>query len=229
MKSLRILFVLGLAGPLAAQAGGLVPDRTTLDAITGSLGVTETFESYNLAAGTALTFTGINVFDSTVPLNGQGPGLVDPGVTFSGSLLQWDAATYFGAPTKEILFNSSTITIDFAVPTIAFGVDVRDFAGYSDMMSAAIYAADGTTLLATFSGGSAVALGGGTPVFFGYQDSSGIGRVTLTMQASPWSPLIDNLQFIPVPEPSTGVLLGAGLAWPLLAVRRRAKRRTLES
>jgi hypothetical protein len=85
-------------------------------------------------------------------------------------------------------------------------------------MTVTIYAADDTTVLNTFTG---IAIAH-PPIFFGYQDSSGIGRVVFASGGA-WSPLIDNLTFSPVPEPSTLGLLAAGLAALVGAARRRRR------
>jgi hypothetical protein len=56
------------------------------------------------------------------------------------------------------------------------------------------------------------------PFFIGYEDAGGISRVEV--HSVTWLGLgIDNLTFSAIPEPSTGLLLGLGLA--ALATRRR--------
>lgn len=203
----------------------VVIDRVTLNAILGGLAVSENFEAFQIAAGgaTALNVNTLGVstlvtFNSVI----QGPGLVAPGVTFSGSNLQWNAQNYYAAPSREILFNGPSITLDFATPTSAFGVDVRNFSGYGSTMSVTVFAANGTTVLYTATG---LALGG-TPIFFGYQNTGGIGRVTFTAAGSSWSPILDNLTFSAIPEPSVTALMLAGLGVITLAWRRRRVPRT---
>ncbi len=204
-------------GPLRGQAGGLVADRPTLNALLGGSGFTETFGGYILAPGTAYN-TGVSTLDSTSIVNSQGPNLVSPGLTFTGTNFQFDGVGYYNAVSREVLFNGNTMTINFASPTTAFGVDVRDFAGYSSTMTVTIYAPNDTTVLNTFSGISIA----DPAIFFGYQDPGGIGMVTLSDTGS-WSPIITNLTFVPVPEPATDGLTACGLAIMLARSMRRRK------
>jgi len=218
----KSLFLAALAGAaISAHAGILVPDRSTLSTILGASAVTEGFEAYSITAGSATDFGA--TLDATTVLNGQGPGLVVPGVSFStaGPSLQLDASGYFGAPSNELLSNSNGLTIDFSSPQQAFGVDLRDFAGYLNTATVIVYAANNTTVLDTYSN---IGLGG-TPVFFGYENSSGIGSVFLT-GTEPWSPIIDNVEFGSVagaaPEPSTIMMLLGGAGVVALARKRKS-------
>jgi hypothetical protein len=208
LKLLRPLLLALLVAPFLARGQTLVADRPTLNGILAGSAFTETFQGFTLFPGIGQVFTGVNTVDSTSIMNSEGPGLVAPGLTFSGTSVQWDAAGYYNAPSTELLFNSSTITIDFSSPTIAFGLDVRDFSGFSATMVVTVYGADGTTVLGTYSGISI----GDPSIFFGFQDAAGIGKVTLTNNANSWSPIIDNLTFEPVPEPSPFALIGCALA-----------------
>jgi len=211
------MLLICLAGPLRGQTGGLLADRPTLNALLGGSGFTETFGGYFLAPGTALN-TGASSLDSTSIINSQGPNLVSPGLTFTGTSLQFDAAGWYNAVSSELLFNGNTMNITFASPTIAFGLDVRDFAGYSSTMTVTIYAPNDTTVLNTYSGISL----SNPAVFFGYQDPGGIGMVTLSGSGS-WSPIITNLTFVPIPEPGTDGLMAGGLAIMLAVAMRRRK------
>jgi len=211
-----------LPGVAAAQ---LIPDRTTLDGILGSEGVLANFEGFTITAGSAINTTAVTL-DAFAIVDGQGPGLAPPNVTFFGTFggnLQWDDANYFGAPSREILFNSSgkSLSFDFGVPATAFGLDIRDFVGYTDIVTVTIYAPDRVSVLGTFGG--IVLDTTGVPVFFGYQAAGGIGRVTLSQVNNSWSPLIDNLAFTPIPEPSAWALFLAGIGcWATLRRWRRA-------
>lgn len=221
MRPLYAILFAFLAGNILAQTG-TVADRTTLNGILGGSAYTETFSGYPLSSGSALYFPAITTLNSTTLINSYGPGLVGPGVTFSdpadpGAGLQWDNTGYFTAASPEVLFNQGhSITITFAVPTIAFGADVRDF--NSNTMTATIFGADHTTVLATLSG---INLSSNS-VFLGYQASGGIGQVTLTETGS-WSPLVSNLTFAAVPEPSPGLLLGSGTLFLLIGAWRRGR------
>jgi hypothetical protein len=74
---------------------------------------------------------------------------------------------------------------------------------------------------------------GGT--FFGVVNTTGgIGRINIASLSTTPGELIDNLAFgtagstVPVPEPTTMLLLGTGLAWIGAAARKRRKARNTE-
>ncbi|GBD52164.1 PEP-CTERM sorting domain-containing protein [Microcystis aeruginosa] len=206
------------------SAGTIISDRTQLNTILGGSGVTENFENYNVPDGDA---QGLQAkLDSSTVVNGQGPGLVVNGVTFvaGSSNLQWNGANYFGSPSKELLANGQPMNIDFSVPVNAFGLDLRAYQGFGDTATVTIFGTDDSTVLDTIS---PIGLAGtGVPVFFGYQDIAGIGKIELTPQSLPWSPIIDNLTFgqsaaASTPEPST--VLGLGLLGLGALVKRQLK------
>jgi hypothetical protein len=222
----RAIFVLsGLAFTFGAWTmawAEQIPTRADLVTLLGGPGTIEDFESYSIAPGSA-TFTGITDLNSSTIVNGQGPGLVKPGLdfTFGTGELQWDGAGYFGSPSKEILSGAPAgqpLTIKFTDGTVdAFGVDLRAFSGYAATADVKIYALDDTTLVGEISG---VALStDGTPVFAGWHNAGGIGEVVLSQDGQPWSPIIDNLEYgaaapSGVPEPSSLVVFGvAGVAF----------------
>jgi hypothetical protein len=195
------------------SAGTIISDRAQLNTILGGSGVTENFENYNVNVGGAEVFD-TTLLDSSTVVNGQGPGLVVNGVTFvpGSSILQWNGANYFGAPSKELLANDQPMTIDFSVPVDTFGVDLRAFQGFGDTATVTIFGTDDSTVLDTISPIDLADTG--VPVFFGYQDLAGIGKIELTQVTWTWSPIIDNLTFgqsapSSTPEPST--VLGLGL------------------
>jgi hypothetical protein len=206
---------LALVGALPAQAAPIA-DRSTLQAmlVAGSL---EDFESFAVAGGTASNLD-CSTLDAAALCNGQGPGLVVAGVSFPLSVHgQWNGAGYFGSPTRDFLGGDPELVIDFSVPVEAFGVDLRAFAGFPGTATMIVFASDDVTPVGTLT---PIALGGdGVPVFAGWEDLAGIGRVEVTQTGQVWTPPIDNLEFGVVPEPSTALLLAAGLA--AFAVRRR--------
>jgi len=220
-------FLLALvAGPLMGQSGSTVANQTALNGILGSSAYTETFQGLALASGTAAVAPGFTSLDSTSILDFEtigvaGPGLVGPGVIYSapnGGSVQFDAPGYYNAASEELLISGGTaITVAFSTPTDAFGVDVRDFQGFSTTMTVTIYGADNATVLNTFSGITLT----DPAIFVGYQYSGGIGMVTFSDTES-WSPILSKLTFSPVPEPPTATLIAGGLAVVLgFSVRRR--------
>jgi PEP-CTERM motif len=192
-----------IAGPIASR-GALVT-------LLGGPGTVEDFSSYSVQNGVGeADATGISFLDSTTIVNGEGPGLIVPGVnfTFGTGQLQWDAAGYFGAPSQEILSGAPSgqpLVITFTSSVNAFGATA----------TMQIYAPDDTTLIGTVSN---IGLpDSGVPVFEGWQDAGGIGRVSLTQSGQQWSPLIENLEFgdtggAATPEPASLALLGIGVA-----------------
>ncbi|GCL57062.1 PEP-CTERM sorting domain-containing protein [Microcystis aeruginosa] len=207
------------------SAGTIISDRTQLNTILGGSGVTENFENYNVPDGNGYELQA-TLLDSSTVVNGQGPGLVVNGVTFvaGSSNLKWNRANYFGSPSKELVALSQTMNIDFSVPVNAFGLDLRAYQGFGDTATVTIFGTDDSTVLDTIS---PIGLAGtGVPVFFGYQDIAGIGKIELTQQSRPWSPIIDNLTFgqsaaASTPEPST--VLGLGLLGLGALVKRQLK------
>jgi hypothetical protein len=211
-----------VAGNALANTGGIVADRSTINSILAGYGpLTENFEAIGLPPGVGQI--GPSVLNSTTPFDGFGTGLVVPGVTFTslGGDLQWNSQGYYGQPSMDINGTGATLEIDFSTPTPAIGVDLLVFAGFGDNANVSVYGADDTTLLATVSG---IALSDpSSPVFFGYQDAGGIGKVQIQGVSRGWSPLIDNVTFAPVPEPSVLALAGVALGVFFMKSRSRAE------
>ena len=220
------MLAVGLLATLPASGAdaAAIANRTALQTILGGGGTIENFEALATSgAGAILTCPTLT---SASICNGQGPGLVQPGLTFSGpDSLQWNNIGWFGAPSRELQVRTGPIVIDFATAPDAFGVDLRTFSSFPGDANMDIYGADDTTLLGSITG---IALSvTGIPVFAGWQDAGGIGRVVLTQTLQSWSPIIDNLEYgasaaIDTPEPASAAMLGLGLA--VLALRRQKRR-----
>ena len=180
-------------------SAAVVLSRSGLQTLLGGPGTIEDFESYVVGYGTNGS-AGDTAFDSTSVLNGQGPGLVKPGLSFSGGAgTQWNGPGYFGSPSKEYLrYGDITIkpmVIDFSIVLTAFGLDLRAYSGFGTTAAMDIYATDDTTLIGSLTGISLSA--SGVPVFAGWENNTGIGKVVLsqTPWGSGWSPIIDNLEY----------------------------------
>jgi hypothetical protein len=194
------------------QAGDMIEDRESLDALLGSAGTTQDFESLNpgsgtfKALGTTLTL-GDLILLATVNVDAVGPD-------------------YFGGPTSTTVtgftdFQDSEFSLDFTSSVTAFGLDMTSFPGYGYFnTTVTIYGLDDTTVLDTFNGLSIPEAPNST--FFGYGNSLGIGQILFQSDsADGFLPLIDDLTY-GVPEPCTLMLcsMGAGLVGWLR--RRRA-------
>lgn len=214
-QTIALMVVISVSGAYAQQIG----DRATLNSLLAS-STTDDFESYNISSGSA---TGMNVtfLDSLTIVNGQGPGLVNVGATYSDpSILQmqWNGDQYFGLNSKTILSNGSTgaIRIDYSGGVHAMGLDARAFSGfgYSGVMD--VY--NGATSVGSI--GFSLTNGGSESVFLGWQNGGGITHVIVSSGAFSWSPIIDDHTYGAVPEPMTMAVLGAGLAF--LSRRRKS-------
>lgn len=219
-----VIAVCLLAAVIPVAWSAPIVSRTELQTILGGPGSVEDFESLAVGSGSAETLD-CAVLTSASVCNGQGPGLVLPGISFvfSPNSGQWNGPSYFGAPSKELLAAGQPLVVDFNSPVGAFGVDIRAFSGHPATVSISIYGADDSTLLGTIT--SINLPSSGVPVFAGWDHASGIGSFSLTQDSHFWSPIIDNLEFgaaeLSVPEPASTLLLAAGLI-ALLLFRKAA-------
>ena len=168
----------------------VIPDRTTLNTLLAGGGTTDNFESYVIADGNADSDPTVTSLNNTTLFKGQGPGLVHVGATyvFTGGDLQWDGNNYFGLPTKTILTNAAQVLeIDYTSQVKAMGIDLEEFAGYADSITAQVYGPGGLIYTSP-----PINLSGPSAVFFGFQDSGGIVKVIFTSSTNDWSAIIDN-------------------------------------
>lgn len=238
MKINRLALLTGLFCTVTSSVFGqsIIANREVLNALLGSNRADEGFETAN-PGGAA---TGGGTLTSTNWGSDPFSGLVISGISFRSTYpvqtpeeywIQWNGTGFKGIPSKNI-FSSGSLMVDFGSPTIAFGIDLKDFTLYRNTLVAGVtvYGADDTTVI--YQDNSITLSDPANGVFFGYQFGSGIGGVEFrtVSGADPnndaphiFSPKIDNLAFstISVPEPSTVwlTLLGIGA----LAFRLRRK------
>jgi hypothetical protein len=214
LSLLSLLALVWASGVAAAPIGS----RSALQALLVA-GTLEDFESFAVGAGAAVELS-CTTLDAAAICNGQGPGLVVPGVSVPMSVHgQWNGAGYFGSPSRELLAGDPELVIDFNVAVQAFGFDLRAFSGLPGTATMTVFAPDDTTPIGSL--GSIFLAGSAVPVFAGWEDVSGIGRVVVTQTGQPWTPPVDNLEFGIVPEPATFSLLALALAGVAVGRRRR--------
>lgn len=228
-KDLVSKLLVGVAGVLVSgmSQGGAIATRADLAKLLGGPGTVETFETFDVPVGQAKGLD-CKVLNNAAVCNGQS-GLVVPGIeiTWGSGAGQWDGKDYVGAPSKEILSTGTPLVIDFGQTVEAFGVDLRAFVNFRGIAQIRVFGADDKDLLGVIAGTELPETG--VPVFIGWTDAKGIGRVEFDQAVQgggQWSPIADNLQFGNfvgrVPEPSPLSLIALGLAG--LLARRLTKR-----
>lgn len=187
IRGLSAVIVIG--GCAAGALGdGQIPDRATLNSILGGNLVLEDFESFSIADGSA-TNLDVTVLDDQSIANGQGPGLVEDGATYSAGTLQWNGNTYYNLPTKTFLANAETLEIRYDPVVTAMGVDAHAFSGFAYSGTMTVYDANNSiveTVQFTLNSG------GSETVFVGYEWNAGISRVVFDDLAHPWGPVIND-------------------------------------
>lgn len=153
-----------------------------------------TFESFETYVMPAANFAplGTNVLDSTTIDGGQGPNLVQPGVTYStsGSFLQWNGNGYFGQTSQNICGSGPDLEVVFDPPVTNMNCSLHVFTGAADVAIVEYYDGVGN-LLATLP-----AVNISTPSGIGLSYTGiplGKMRIIATLQAS--SPILDNLAY----------------------------------
>ncbi len=217
----RLMFAAVLAAFMAGFGSAQrLNTRGDLNAILGT-STLDDFETYRIADGSADNM-GTFTLNSASLVNGQGPGLVNPGASYmdpSQAQLQWNGNQYFALNTKTILSNGTTGEIDilYSSFTQAFGVDLQNFSGFP--YDATVDVFNGNSMVGTFN--LSLSGGGGETMFAGWRNDGGITAAKIHSANYPWSPIIDNSQYgTTVPEPTTLAVLGIGA---LVLLRRRKK------
>ena len=100
----------------------------------------EKFEMYPIGFGGA-TSIGVSTLDSsTIDGNGNGPNLVESGVTYSSTgTMQWNGEGWFGQPTRTLM-PGGTLTIDYAAQQSNVSFTLNAFSGgYADVANCYAY------------------------------------------------------------------------------------------
>ena len=183
----------------------------TVDSPSGCGGpcITEDFETYVLAAGTAETLSGITMLDETTVANGQGPGLVEDGCVYSclSGSLQWNDAGYFGQVSRNIIANSgdSTIILEYDATVNAVDFNLSAFDGFSDTATVEAFDTGGVSLGVL----GPLAIPDATPVPVSFA-IAGIKTIVI-VGTQGWSPLINDHVFCSAGASGT-ITQTAGLA-----------------
>ena len=189
-RRLALLALGGIVLCTPALAGEL-DTRARVQHVLGGPGTVEDFEAWAFQTpGTSETLP-CSSLDTTTVCASQGPGLVGAGITIEatpGDFLEWNDAGSLGAPSKEIAANGDALIIDFDPPVEVVGFDLRSVGGSAANVLATLFAPDDTTQIVLTG---SVLRSDGTPVFFGWADAGGIGRIELT--SVPFS--LDKLEF----------------------------------
>jgi hypothetical protein len=171
---------------IVSQArAGIISTPADVAAILGATAQTENFTKFTVLGITDSLDS--KVLDSTTVDYGQGPGLVNPGLTFTVtnpaaalSGLQWDGPGANGNATQQLGFNLAppgAASVSFSQSTPAFGINLVGLSAVNANPRA-------TVTLIIYSATSAfldfqqISLDGTTPVFFGYASPGGIGGFT---------------------------------------------------
>jgi len=195
-RSLLMAATLGtLAAPLAAQS---IPDRATLAGYLGNAHLMEQFESYvHLLGNTAAILSSTldqNTVIQTAGIGQQGPGLVEPGCTYTcpNGLLGWADHGFGGIQTQQLttIPTANTIVIDYDYPVIATGLDVS----WVNFLPPPL---TGTVTFKDVSGAvigtiPVSAPGSGVSAFAGWFHPAGIASVEIVSTSLNNSPAIDN-------------------------------------
>jgi hypothetical protein len=153
----------------------------------------------------------------------DGSSVAFPGFTlYTNGVLQLDSPGYYGATNYELLAVGGDLTIDFTVPQNSFSIGLRAFRGFGGDEMITVFAADDTTVLATYSVGLDASIFTSTDS----GESAPIGAVTLSDFSStyPWTGALQSVTFSsldPAPEPGSLSLLGVGVLGLAGMLRRK--------
>jgi len=184
----------------------------SLGMLTAQSSVAEGFEAYSLAAGTT-TDTFVSDLDENSIVNGQGPGLVLDGCTYSTlTHVQWTGAGYFNLPTQCIYSHSGggsgigkTLILTYDQPVNHLRFDLYALLGHPDDATVTVFDPGGAPIFVS----APIPVAGPVAVPFAYA-APAIGSVTIASTVNNWSLVLDDHVFGTGPQLSvTGACPGA--------------------
>lgn len=149
----------------------------------------EDFEAFAIADGTAVLLDVSTLNEHTIA-NGQGPGLVQAGCTYSGNGLQWNGKGYYGQVSRNIQADVGPLLLSYDYPVNGFNLALSAFDGYPDTVQVSVFNSN-YQLIATLG---PISVAGATPVPIGFR-APDIRFVEVLGSAHSWSPMIDDHQF----------------------------------
>lgn len=221
LRRMAPLLLLAAAAAIPAQAGQLF-SRNEVEFLLNGKGVLDDFETFSIPDDTSFAL-GVSQLDDQTVVQGQGPGLVNPGCRYSAinAPLCWMGAFYAGypltrtlvawyppaalAPESPQLFRGIYIIYD--APVQVTGIDLLRFTDDNvGLITVEVYDKDGTQLEDV----SVDIVDRGSPAFFGYRHDYGLGYLVIKntkFGGDPTSPNVNdhiygNVDTTPV-EPSS--------------------------
>jgi hypothetical protein len=205
MRTLLATIAALLVTASLAAAEGQIATRAELMQMLGAY-TTDDYETMDVADGETMN-TGLTALDATTVVDGQGPGLVHSGTTYTSirGPFTWVGNNYLDLiPTRTLIAWNPTeanplepqlffaITIHFDEKPQAFGVDILRF-GEMGQITVEVYETD-DAFAQEFYLPTPVA---GEPYFFGFFREGGLTDVVVknTLFGTIWSPNIDNFTY----------------------------------
>lgn len=189
----------------------LQPGESAGDSLLGTASI-ESFETPLVAPNGTLSTTGPVLDETSLLTDGQGPGMVLGGCSYTsaGGQFQFHGTGYFGQPSQTITgYPSATVTIDYDFPQGSVGVALNAFDGYPDTADVLAYDAAGNVVDSV----TGISLPDGATQVPVILSGVGIVKVDITSTVNyGWSPLIDDHNYSPTAMDAFELFEGATIS-----------------